>query len=81
MKTYSRIYFSLCLFLAISGRSRIWLKLNPREKFPIYGMVTWGLIIVPIGRVWLLLFLRILIIFQSHHDLEVRDNQSLKFKL
>ena len=38
MKTYSRVYFSLCLFLAISGRSRTQRKLNPRENFPIYGM-------------------------------------------
>ena len=37
MKTYSRVYFSLCLFLAISGRSRTYRKLNPHEKFPIYG--------------------------------------------
>ena len=37
MKTYSRVYFSLCLFLAISGRSRTQQKLNPREKLPIYG--------------------------------------------
>ena len=35
MKTNSRVYFSLCLFLAISGRSR---KLNTREKFPMYGI-------------------------------------------
>ena len=35
MKTYCRVYFSLCLFLAISGRSRTQRKLNPREKFPI----------------------------------------------
>ena len=35
--TYSRVYFSLCLFLAISGRSRTQRKLNPRENFPIYG--------------------------------------------
>ena len=39
MKTYSRVYFSLCLFLAISGRSRTQWKLNPREKFPIYGII------------------------------------------
>ena len=38
MKTYSRVYFSLCLFLAISDRSRTQWKLNPLEKFPIYGM-------------------------------------------
>ena len=37
MKTYSRVYFLLCLFLAITGRSRTQRKLNPREKFPIYG--------------------------------------------
>ena len=35
MKSYSRVYFSLCLFLAISRRSRTHWKLNPREKFPI----------------------------------------------
>ena len=40
-KTYSRVYFSLCLFLAISGRSRPQRKLNPREKFSIYGMSLW----------------------------------------
>ena len=39
MKTYSRVYFSLCLFLAISERSRTQRKLNPREKFPIYGII------------------------------------------
>ena len=32
MKTYSRVYFLLCLFLAISGRSRTKQKLNIREK-------------------------------------------------
>ena len=32
MKTYSRVYFLLCLFLAISGRSRSKQKLNTREK-------------------------------------------------
>ena len=37
MKTCSRVNFSLCLFLAISERSRTQRKLNPREKFPIYG--------------------------------------------
>ena len=37
MKTYSRVHFSLCLILAISGRSRTQRKLNPHEKFPIYG--------------------------------------------
>ena len=37
MKTYSRVYFSLCLTLVISERSRTQQKLNPREKFPIYG--------------------------------------------
>ena len=31
MQTYRRVYFSLCLFLAISGRSRTQQKLNPRE--------------------------------------------------
>ena len=39
MKTYRRVYFSLCLFLAISGRPRTQRKLNPRKKFPIYGML------------------------------------------
>ena len=38
MKTYSRVYFSLCLYLVISGRSRTQRKLNPREKLPIHGM-------------------------------------------
>ena len=38
IKTYSRVNFSLCLFLAISGRSRIQRKLNSREKFRIYGI-------------------------------------------
>ena len=37
MKKYSRVYFSLCLFSAILGRSRTQRKLNPRKKFPIYG--------------------------------------------
>ena len=37
MKTYNKVYFSLCLFLAISGRSRTQRKFNSREKFPIYG--------------------------------------------
>ena len=37
MKMYSRVYFSLCLFLAISGRSRTQRKLNPRENFLIYS--------------------------------------------
>ena len=37
VKTYSRVYFSLCLFLTMSGRSRTQRKLNSREKFPIYG--------------------------------------------
>ena len=32
MKTYSRVYFSLCLFLAISPRSRTQQKFNPSEK-------------------------------------------------
>ena len=36
---YSRVYFSLCLFLAISGRSQTQRKLNPCQKFPIYGIV------------------------------------------
>ena len=34
MKTYSRVYFSLRLFLEISERSRTQQKLNPREKNP-----------------------------------------------
>ena len=38
MKTYNRVYFSLSLFLAISGRSRTQRKLNPHEKFRIYGI-------------------------------------------
>ena len=38
-KTYSRVYFSLCLFLVISGRSRTQRKRNPHEKFPIYGIM------------------------------------------
>ena len=40
MKTYSRVYFSVCLFFAISWRSRTQRKLNPREKFPIYSILT-----------------------------------------
>ena len=36
MQTYSRVYFSLCLFSAISGRSQTQRKLNQRKKFPIY---------------------------------------------
>ena len=43
MKMYSRDYFSLCLILAISGRSRNKLKLNPSKNFPIYGIA------VPMG--------------------------------
>ena len=39
MMKYSRVYFSRCLFLAISGRSRTQRKLSPRGKFPIYGML------------------------------------------
>ena len=38
MKTYSRVYFSLCLILVILVRSRTQRKLNPRENFPIYGI-------------------------------------------
>ena len=38
METYSRGYFSLCLFLAISGWSRTQRKLDQREKYPIYGI-------------------------------------------
>ena len=45
MKRYSRVYFSLCLFLAISGRSRTQRKLNPREKFPIYGIAVYRICI------------------------------------
>ena len=37
MKTYSRVYFSLCLFSAISGKLRTQRKLNPHKNFPIYG--------------------------------------------
>ena len=33
-------YFSMCLFLAISGRSRTQRKLNPHEKFPIYNIMS-----------------------------------------
>ena len=39
MKTYRSVNFSLCLFFAISGRSRTQRKLNLREKFPIYGTI------------------------------------------
>ena len=35
----ARVYFSLCLFLAISGRSHTQRKLYPREKFPIYDII------------------------------------------
>ena len=35
---YGRVYFSLCLILAISGRSRTQWNLNPRKNFPIYSM-------------------------------------------
>ena len=38
MKTYSRVYFSLHLILAISGRSRTQQKLNTHVKFAIYGI-------------------------------------------
>ena len=37
IKTYSRLNVLLCLFLSISGRSQTQRKLNPPEKFPIYG--------------------------------------------
>ena len=40
IEEYSMVYSSLCLFLAISGRSRTQRKLNPREKFKIYGIST-----------------------------------------
>ena len=33
------IYFSLCLFLAIQEGPELSEKLNPCEKFPIYGML------------------------------------------
>ena len=33
------VYFTLCLFLAILGRSRTQQKFNPREKFMIYGIL------------------------------------------
>ena len=39
MKIYSRVYFSLCLFLAISRRLRTQRKLNQHEKIPIYGII------------------------------------------
>ena len=38
MKMYSRVYFSLCLILAVSERSRTQLKFNPRGKFPTYSI-------------------------------------------
>ena len=38
METYSRVYFSPCLFLTISDRSWSQGKLNPCGKFPIYGI-------------------------------------------
>ena len=38
MEAYSRVYFLLYLFLAISDRSRTQQKLNPREKIPIYNI-------------------------------------------
>ena len=34
MKTFSRVYFSLCLFLAISGRSRTQRKIKSMQKIP-----------------------------------------------
>ena len=37
IKTFSRAYISLCLFLAISRRLWTQRKFNPLEKFPIYG--------------------------------------------
>ena len=42
MKTYSKVYFSLCLFLAISWRLRTQRKLNPQEQFLIYSSDTIG---------------------------------------
>ena len=39
MKMYNRVYFSLCLFLAVSGRSLTQRKLNPCEKFTTYGIM------------------------------------------
>ena len=44
MKTYSMVYFSLCLFMAISERSRTRRKLNPHENFPIYGIRNLGMV-------------------------------------
>ena len=38
MKTYSRVNFSPCIYLAILGRSRIQRKLNQPEKFQIYDI-------------------------------------------
>ena len=38
MKMYRRVNFSLCLFLATSGRSRTQRKLSPRKEFPIKGI-------------------------------------------
>ena len=37
MKTFSRVYFSMCQFLAISGRSQTQRKLNQCEKLSIYS--------------------------------------------
>ena len=39
---FQGLIFAVSIFLAISGRSRIQRKLNPREKFPIYGMKNSG---------------------------------------
>ena len=38
MEIYSRVYFSLCLFLVISVRSLTQRKLNPHKNFPICGI-------------------------------------------
>ena len=56
MKTYSRVFYSLCLFLASFRRSRTQRKLNPREKFPIYGIGfdNWELLLLMVAMTTLI---------------------------
>ena len=73
LKTYSRVYFSLCLFLAISGRSRSQRKLKPRKKFRIYGIVEiFSFSICPSGEIILMLvFQKFCQIWKGHIVLHI----------
>ena len=39
MKTYSKVYFSLCLFFCDFKKVANSAKINPRKKFPMYDMI------------------------------------------